>query len=105
MVSSSDLRRLSLFLLAILILRVAALYDTTKWVGRFLWALSGLLYIITLALAVTLIKAFYSKSTPAGIEETLSPTSPQIKLCTNRCPGCAYCPILPSHPMGPLLSR
>ena len=89
MVPSYVLRGLSLFLLAVLILRVAALYDTTKWVGRLLWILSGLIYIIVIVLAMISVKEVSSKFIPAGIGEMLSPTSPQIKLCTNRCPGCA----------------
>ena len=63
----SDLLGLSLSLLAILILRVAALYDKTKWVGRCLWILAGLLNITTIALVVITVKSFYSECMFAGV--------------------------------------
>ena len=103
MVPSSVLWRLSLFPLAIVILRVAALYDT-KWVGRALWTLSGLLYIITITLAMISLKGFYSEFVPTGIGEIVPPMTRQMNLCTSRCPGCAYRSISPPHSMGPLLS-
>jgi hypothetical protein len=62
----SALRGLSLFLLAILVLRVAALYDETKWVGRCLWTLSGALYITTICIAVVNIFPLYSEYIPTG---------------------------------------
>ena len=65
---SADPLGLSLFLLAILILRVAALYDKIKWVGRCLWILTGLLYIITMALAAVAVRSFYGECIFAGIK-------------------------------------
>ena len=90
MLPCSDLLGLSLSLLAILILRVAALYGETKWVGRSLWILSGLLYAITVGFAVNIIKVSYGECIFAGIGETLCPMYPQRNLCTSHCLGCAY---------------
>src|SRR5258706_7085045 len=72
MLPCSDLLGLSLSLLAIIILRVSALYDKTKWVGRCLWILSGLLYIITITFAALIMKSSYGECIFAGIVETLS---------------------------------
>ena len=52
---------------AILILRVAALYDNARWVGRGLWIFSGVVYTVTIILASFAIKSFYSEFILASI--------------------------------------
>lgn len=94
--------RLTLSSLAILIFRVTALYDRAKWVTRGLWILAGLLYAVTIILSGFAIGSFRGEFIPAEIREVLSPTNPQINLCTILWPKCAFQSTCPSKPMHPL---
>src|SRR5258706_11659774 len=105
MLPCSDLQGLSLSLLAIIILQVSALYDKTKWVGRCLWILFGLLYIITITLSTLIMKSSYGECIFVGIGETLCSTNPQRNLRTSRRLGCAYRSMSRAHPMQSLLYR
>ena len=49
------------FLLAIVALRVAALYERKIWVVRGLWIITGLLWTATIIIAIFTIKSFYSQ--------------------------------------------
>jgi len=86
-------------------MRVAALYDRTKWVGRGLWTLSGLLYIISIVIIASSVKAVFGEGILAGIGKMFPLTNPQIDLCMSRYLGCAYRSMSPTQALHPIFHR